>query len=429
MKKIILFLYCCLISFPGLSLTIPAPSDYSYDKNCPTDKPFRANVGREYLEGEKGCLSCDELKSIRLNPKNKADFDRCPNRKTVETTSGIMSSRLKKCPESHPLRALDGSCVSCEEPKSVQIKDKKDCDICANRRTEIWVPETENYSCYFKKCPENFPLFSEGDCLACDAPYWTHDDKKTCDKCPNRQYIKIPLPQKIKNIVKGETSEGCYLKPEQGKREPLFEVKVVDRIRMPMSGNPYYQRFYSCNEEKDIETIPEVCAKCPNRDYKDGKCIFRECAEGSVKSENNEYCLWCDDSICNTTKSGKKYCYDYPFKTSKEKCHKCPNRFLGVDVPSLIIPSSEEEQCMSCKNIDDIIYTSAEECARCPDFIYDPETKLCGKEERVQNWKESKKRLEVVDFPRRPSLDTLELAPLPLSEVEAELVPLPMVNE
>ena len=393
LKKIVLFLCCCLISFTSLSVIAP-PKLYFYDEKCPLDRPFSWGGGRE-------CLACDEPKSMRLDKEDKADFDRCPNRETVEKTHGIMRSRLKKCPKTHPVRDLYDSCVSCEELNKIHVKNKADCSVCPNRLTERGDEDT--YLCRLKKCPEAFPLFNEGNCLSCDEPYWTHDDKKTCEKCPNRRYVKVPLAQKIKNVIKGETAEGCYLKPKYENKEPLFEVKVVDYIRMPMGGNPYYQNFYPCDEKRDLDTLPEICTECPNRDYKDGKCIFRECPDGSIKSEDNyyQYCSRCDAHE--------------PINTTKEECHKCPDRLWGI--------TDKGERCIFCKS-GYYTTTSAEECARCSDFIYDPETKLCGTEESIQ----IKKRADIM-FPPKVKLDELELAPLPGIKEYPEVVPLPRGKE
>ena len=345
-SKIVLLLCCCLISFSGASgILVSSPSYYSYNSDCPPEKPFNVSskVDRE-------CRSCDELEVLVLEKEHKADFDRCPNRETVGT-GDLLRSRLKECPKSHPLRDHWGSCRSCEDPKAISLENKTDCDVCPNRQTEEWMKD--RYRCSLKKCPADFPLFDNRDCLACDSPYVTYDDKETCEKCPNRQYMDPPA----RNLRKG-----CYLKPKDESR-PLFCTGYYVVYDSGSSHNP--QLFYPCDDKEDIWTVPEVCAKCPNRDYIDGKCVFRECPKGSMKGsyldDDPERCWLCDESLS--------------FKTTKEECHKCPDRLFGG--------SEGEERCRSCSRVIAML-SSEEECARCPDLTYDPETKLCKGEERTE---------------------------------------------
>jgi len=344
-SKIVLLLCCCLISFSGVSSIIVIPA-YFYNSDCSPEKPFKGSGAYD-----RECRSCDELESMMLEKEHKADFERCSNRETVGT-GNLLRSRLKECPKSHPLRDHWGSCRSCEELENIYLENKTDCDVCPNRQTEEWW--RDSYRCRLKECPADFPLFDNGDCLACDSPYVTYDDKETCEKCPNRQYRDPPA----RNLRKG-----CYLKPKN-ESYPLFDMGffLIDFQHRS-------QYFYPCDTKEDIWTVPEVCAKCPNRDYIDDKCVFRECPTGSIKSLDSyrNQCAWCD--------------VDSPVKTTQEECRKCLDRFWGR------LDSSGEERCFSCnKDMEGPAITSAEECARCPDLTYDPETKLCKGEEHPIIW-------------------------------------------
>ena len=287
-KKIVLFLGCCLISFSGWTDAIIL--SYHLSEKCPADKPFLGSYG--------GCRGCDELESLMLDDEeDTANFEVCQNREIVKVNDwGPFRSRLKKCPTSYPVRDLWDNCVSCDNPQQIIIRNEKDCKICSERKTEKWMDN--DYSCYLTKCSEKYPLYDNKECLACDAPYWTHNDKETCEKCPNRQYIPsgITLYTGVNehgDKIVGKTLSGCYLK-QKIDGLPLFEIDTKTEVVEPnpqKEGKRIYigsvkfyphqqhvtQHFWSCDEAPDnIQTLPEVCAKCPNREYMDGKCILKK---------------------------------------------------------------------------------------------------------------------------------------------------------
>ena len=223
------------------------------------------------------------------------------------------------------------------------------------------------------ECPDNFPLRDDGACLACKSPYWTTDDKGTCEKCSNRQYIPrgIILSEKRNGLDVTNTESwgkttvsGCYLKVKD-ENKPLFRVAIQEIMTFCYDCGFHgekYQKFYSCNEKNPIITLPEICAKCPNRDYVNGECILRECMEGTIKDEKglSFYCTDCDSSD--------------KIDTDIEECHKCPNRLWGGKSGTLA------DYCFSCEYFS-FLYTTAEECARCSDSTYDSEKGICKKKE------------------------------------------------
>ena len=382
MKKIILFLACCFVSFFKVNAYIGVPI---YDEKLYSP------------------VNCDMLDAIHFETKNKKLFEVCKNREIVDEENGFYSvSYLKNCPASYPLKNKEKGCFVCDGLEDVIVVNKEDCNVCPNREVrteedEYYVEGKEIkkyiYHCQLKQCPENAPLRGDGDCLSCEEGVWTDDPKEICDKCPNRQFIDkgevVFVGVKDGNRwIKKTAHAGCYLKEDKdGYDEPLFSVPLEEEVLTPpceegknciigyitgiariwCSDIPQYycehrQRFYPCDEKDDIETLPEVCAKCPNRDYVEGKCIFRECPAGSIKKiDDNDYDL-CEE--CDRNQLDIEI-------TTKEECHKCPNRFWGMT-------RGEDGKyvCAHC-NIDDGYITTEEECTRCPFMKYYPEMKMC----------------------------------------------------
>ena len=410
-------------------------------------------IGPRIWEKLDSSANCDTLDAVHFKTKNKKSFEICKNREIVDEEGGVFSvSYLKNCPASYPLKNEKKGCVSCDGLKDVIVINKEDCNACSNR--EVRTEEYEDFvdgkkvlkhthHCQLKQCPENAPLRGEGDCLSCEEDVWTDDPKETCDKCSNRQFIDkgevIFVGIKDGNRwIKKTAHAGCYLKEykyESEESRPLFSVSLEDEVITPPCEDgklcaiydhsryiyrrcsdisqydcEHMQDFYPCDRKYEIETLPEVCAKCPNRDYVEGMCIFRECPVGSIRKTDDNYYDLCIE--CNYDQ------WDIEI-TTEEECRKCPNRFWGMTMAD-----DGKYVCAHC-NIDDGYITTEDECTRCPQRDYYPETKMCvlkgmtpQKDETSEiflEWKSDPPSIQIEAIPLR-DLKTPEL-PSPPKEV------------
>lgn len=140
-------------------------------------------------------------------------------------------------------------------------------------------------------CPGDKPMKSSmGSCFACSAVWGFSVDATTeCAKCPN--WISV--------------GSSCH----------------------------------SCSQPSHISTDATTCAKCPNREMKDGKCILI-CSEGQFRTSNGgDECFDCNVST--------------QVMSNATECAKCPNRFLVG------------QWCYPC-NAGSGVFASVAECARCP---------------------------------------------------------------
>jgi len=118
---------------------------------CPTDYPLRNSVFGD-------CYACDDTGSL-LYVKN---CDVCLNRASDEQDHCF----LKNCPDDLPLRAL-GSCHSCDELRSVWVKDQAACDVCGSKRKlygDVGLTKEHLEYCGLITCPEGYVLGKVGDC-------------------------------------------------------------------------------------------------------------------------------------------------------------------------------------------------------------------------------------------------------------------------
>ena len=162
---------------------------------CPLDKPL-------YNEGK--CVTCDYIGTLSINPWISQYCSKvCPNRKIV--TDGIAVengghyycvlkdtpgpeyyfdagtlSWLKDCPDDKPLY-IDGECYSCYK-KLIDVTLVRGCEKCPNKNII-------NGKCYMP-CPDDMFL-ANGHCFACDdtRALPTGIKKDECDKCSNRIQI------------------------------------------------------------------------------------------------------------------------------------------------------------------------------------------------------------------------------------------------
>ena len=342
---------------------------YSVLKQCPTG----------YYKSLNGCESCEpEIIGRCAYETGGISYaqicEQCPNRVLNKNGKCV----LKQCPAERPARASDGRCHSCDLLDGFRVADEKDCLACPNR-------QMLNGKCVLKQCPDEKPLTGGDGCLACDVPVWTEDSKEICNKCPNRRFIEkgeviYEGVGDLKGWTRRASHSGCYLKEFYSHEEfqPLFYVQLDKSIfckdeRCYVNfdeGNPphcfgfsqydceHRQNFYSCDAKDSISTLPEVCARCPNREYIGGMCIRKYCSDGFED-------LYGKCHACAT---------EYNVETTKEECQKCPDRRHSMkrccmknEVVGFWEVGSTPE-CISCREKD--FYTIRSECELCPNRIY-----------------------------------------------------------
>lgn len=287
---------------------------YSILKQCPKEYPLRDYNG--------SCLPClDGENFSAIGVRKPEDCEVCPNREYNDKLKYRERCQIKECPKDRPLRDDLGNCVSCEGENtrdSIFVNEKEEnCGGCPNR--EFKKSKNRHYDrsdfCQIKECPEEFPLRGvSGKCVSCDEEYWTEDEQEDCEKCPNRIYVGkdqiVSASIDNKGILRflKTTEARCYFKGKEPK--PLFTLEKVkeEKHYLPRSrpkdglmpilmdnttisgiirggcadcgweGNfvlAHEQEFYTCDIKKTILTLPEVCAQCPNREYKDGYCSLK----------------------------------------------------------------------------------------------------------------------------------------------------------
>ncbi len=191
MKKFFIVLLCLIITMPALAIKPPKEYVEKWQKEyedklakCPADKP---------LYTQYGCISCNDVHSFMI-PSYTGDFcsQICPNRKsTIKAYFGatdIWSTycvlkdapgpdfyfdeytqswiKPKNCPDDKPLY-VNGECMACNEYKNLKnIKNVFGCEKCPNKIIK-------GNSCYLN-CPDDKPLIidghKEGRCMPCDTP-------------------------------------------------------------------------------------------------------------------------------------------------------------------------------------------------------------------------------------------------------------------
>ena len=264
--------------------------------SCPQDRPLKlkAKIRSEFDVLEEGCYPCDLLDTrILIDPEN--DKDVCPNRETLSYGRTV----LKQCPPEAPLKTSEG-CRTCDDKGDFHVQSKEDCDVCPDR--EIWGGEYGPMYCSIK-CPSDKPMrgldmTAQLSCYSCDSPekseegiFWVTFNESECNKCSQNRYYdhKREYCGYKKSPVSGFPLESIFSKTKYVK----------------------YARFYSCDEKILVETTPENCALCPNREYKNGNCYFK-CPDSFV-FDWNEGCI-----SCNTKKELSA--------VRGDDCLRCPNR-------------------------------------------------------------------------------------------------------
>lgn len=367
MKKIVLFLvFLGFVSVCWAGISIPNP--YHKSEYCPPERPF-TDYGYPYMNQDE-CIGCDTTRSIYVKG-HEADFEMCTERETVDGYS-----RLKKCPDNF-FRDRHDKCISCDNLSFITVSKESDCSVCPNRKVvPVEYRGNSFLHCQLKTCPPEAPLMAGGDCFSCESDIVPTNAKEACEKCPNR----IFLPKDYTLFENDEkrvyiTADTCVTSKHTSDR-PLLnlpnQIKIIGKKNIQYAGGAFLQRLCNdcsfermyrletndwvdydpCETADDVWTISEICARCPNREYKEGVCIFKNCPDGMIEGERD------------SNQSGKKCfgCDEYEFSTTKENCHQCPNRFF--------IPDKEGKNgvCLKCGILQlslEFDSLSSEEKSRC----------------------------------------------------------------
>ena len=337
MKKSILLVSClfCMISVCQAGIGVPTP--YYKSEYCPPERPF-TNYGYPYMNQDE-CLGCGVNRSIYIEG-HETDFEVCTERETVNGYS-----RLKKCPDNFFRDRHDG-CISCDNLSFVTVTKESDCAVCLNRE----VVSVEQYDetflhCQLKNCPPEAPLTAGGDCFSCDADIIPTNAKEACEKCPDRVFFPKDYTLFENDEKRVYFRKDTCLPSRYTLDRPLLnfpnQISIVGKKNIEYGGGAVtfrlcndcsFEEMYRletndwvdydpCETADDVWTTAEICARCPNREYKEGVCIFKSCPDGMIEGERD------------SNQSGKKCfnCDEYKFSTTKENCHQCPNRFFVPD--------------------------------------------------------------------------------------------------
>ena len=233
--------------------------DYKYalDPTCPEEKPFK-----DFEE----CVGCNSYEALDIAIGHEKDFEICSNRKTIkDPVLHRSSSILKTCPPEAPIRNHLGSCIPCDFPYWLGV-DKKECDKCPNR-ISINDPAYETSICDLKECPKDRPLKEKHECLSCDLLGMVLSvNQEMCEKCPDTYewYHERCVPI----LANAEFGDNPLIDLEYSVMldESLFDQYVT----------------HDCNVSDPIFTTQKNCSQCPNREYKNGRCVLRQ----DIKQQN-----------------------------------------------------------------------------------------------------------------------------------------------
>ena len=300
---------------------------------CPSDKPFTyaENKLKNIEEKEEDiksslistyCFGCNHPKGMRVaRPK---DFEICSEREIV---NGF--SRLKHCPK-HFFHNSLGDCVSCDETKFISVFQETDCTICPNRT----IVSLEKYGlhCQLQTCPPEAPLSVGGDCLPCDAYVAPPNPKEACNICPNRLFRPkghIIFENDLKKVLVNKDicvpQEKHYnqsfpdlfeeINTEKKKWDGFGFLEIEERYCDDCNLDDKYRLKYKydggvCGFDREYYTLPELCSKCPNREFIEGICVRTKCPDNMVEDVFHE-CHSCDDV--------------FSARTTAENCRVCPD--------------------------------------------------------------------------------------------------------
>lgn len=154
-----------------------------------------------------------------------------------------------------------GDFAPCDETPA-RVSSEVWCNACPNRMI-IKDPIGRGMMCALKECPASEPLRStDFDCYHCNSPQSVYASREKCLECPNRTWNDGEC------FWNGSCIDGSMLVNILEKKRDI-EDGYVDFVQ---------QTFYECvlcNDEFVYATTEEECAKCPNREYKNGFCEFK----------------------------------------------------------------------------------------------------------------------------------------------------------
>lgn len=221
----------------------------------------------------------------------------------VYTSDGYC--RIVKSPlENKPLISLQDSNIyelkDCDTETLMVTAPLEDCEKCPGRKYG------DGYCYKPKDCPEGEFFTLEHGCMRCDFEFLSanEDDvfydtvngifesqispSEECSKCPNRMYFSKDVLLEEKNSSSSEKpfkvysyfndNVGCAV--IQNNDGEILSVPTIT-VTIDEYGNHVYSvpgdpGFKKCDEKSDFYTLPEICFKCSNRVYKNGRCILNE---------------------------------------------------------------------------------------------------------------------------------------------------------
>ncbi len=358
-KKIFLLSFC-LLGLPSPCLAY-VPQVYKKSEVCPADKPFKPL----HLQS---CEGCDTFHSMKIAEGHEADFEICEEREIVDGYS-----RLKQCPQNF-VRDMYGNCIPCDWIYFVPVTQEADCQVCPNREVGYkWTHDVQEvFRCQWKTCPEDRPVLAGGTCFACDADVFSDNPKEACEKCPDRMF----LPKGYTIFQNDETrvyagKDICIQNVEDGlvdlTRQIVVEnidgrlraIGVDDDLSMMLAKSlpefdesewqgRYEDKFryliHEADTDADVVTLPEICSKWPNREFKDGYCILNSCPDGMIRVATR---------------------YGYPTSTTSRGGGLTYHRLRSATEYRV------QEQCEFCHDLWEDALTTRENCYKCPDTFFE----------------------------------------------------------
>ena len=317
---------------------------------CDTDKNTMTFVYKNDLGEKRNCATKGffNITSYKCECAGGTYFDNtakdcvCPAG-TKWTGSECTESR---CGDNE-FEALDGGCVSCEDPESYSIAWSDPsamalCNACPNRIAS-------NKGCYYNHCNENEFLQSDGRCLSCNGVSNVDlgvDEGKICDiclACGNR------FISKARCIHKDYCPDG-FLGSKEGGGYTCF---TCDEITSRITGTDTFahNKCTACGNRSVIEDQNKYyCAKttCDSDEFKGKDGICYKCTDGAVVAVDIQM-----DVDGNITSS---------------ECQKCANRSatengmcIISDCPSGTYTKLSDGSCYDCSQ-ETAFKSTQEEC-------------------------------------------------------------------
>ena len=194
--------------------------------------------------------------------------------------------------------------------------------------------------------------------------------KEECDKCSEFRTFENGL---------------CVFSRSPYPQRPLMSITNVIESWGPRGSSYKAVYFESCNFLSSITTSPENCAQCSNREYVNGNCVLKTCPRFYFTGHRGR-CFSClatgiSESIDN-------------YQTTKEECGRCPEREYkdGLCVlrecPQDSPVKSKEGGCYPCNFPLGELKIEEGECLKCPQREYKEGqcVEKCKKNEFRTSW-------------------------------------------